>query len=52
MKTLCLSLLVLLLAGCSSGPRFDDSYTAIGQNSRVQYIVLHYTSADLARSLQ
>lgn len=52
MKTLWLSLLVLLLAGCSSGPRFDDSYTAIGQNSRVQYIVLHYTSADLARSLQ
>jgi N-acetylmuramoyl-L-alanine amidase len=27
------------------------SITASGQNSRVQYIVLHYTSTDLARSL-
>ena len=39
-------------SGCSSGLRIDDRYTAIGQNSRVQYIVLHYTSTDLARSLQ
>ncbi len=52
MKALFLTVLVLLLAGCSSGPRIDDRYTATGQNSRVQYIVLHYTSADLARSLQ
>lgn len=52
MKAFCLSVLALLLAGCSSGPRIDDSYTATGQNSRVQYIVLHYTSADLQRSLQ
>ena len=44
-------LIALLLAGCSSGPRIDHSYTAKGQNSRVQYIVLHYTSADLPRSL-
>ena len=51
MKFFYLSIFALLLVGCSSGPRFDDSYTAIGQNSRVQYIVLHYTSADLARSL-
>lgn len=52
MKVLCLSVLVWLLAGCSSGLRIDDSYTATGQSSRVQYIVLHYTSADMARSLQ
>ena len=52
MKALCLSILVLWLSGCSSGLRIDDSYTATGQNSRVQYIVLHYTSTDMARSLQ
>src|SRR5690606_40716868 len=33
------------------GPRIDDSLRAQGQSSRVQYIVLHYTSADLQRSL-
>lgn len=52
MKVFCLSFLLLVLAGCSSGLRIDDSHTATGQNSRVQYIVLHYTSADMARSLQ
>ena len=51
MRMIFLSVL-LLLAGCSQGLRIDERYTAIGQNSRVQYIVLHYTSADLARSLQ
>ncbi len=40
----------LLLSGCS-GLKFDDSYQAVGQDSRVQFIVLHYTSSDLPRSL-
>lgn len=52
MRFFCLSFLLLALAGCSSGLRIDDSHTASGQNSRVQYIVLHYTSTDMARSLQ
>jgi len=52
MRTILLSALLLLLAGCGHGVRIDDSHTAAGQNSRVQYIVLHYTSADLNRSLQ
>lgn len=52
MKLLSLVLSVFLLAACSSGPRIDHSYTASGQNSRVQYIVLHYTSTDLPHSLQ
>src|SRR3990167_3220520 len=52
MRALCLALLLTLLAGCASGPRIDSRYTAIGQNSRVQYIVLHYTSTDLPRSLR
>jgi len=52
MKFLSLALFAFLLAGCSSGPRIDHSYTASGQNSRVQYIVLHYTSTDLPHSLE
>lgn len=51
MKSLCLALVLVLLAGCTGGLRIDDSHTATGQNSRVQYVVLHYTSADLQRSL-
>jgi N-acetylmuramoyl-L-alanine amidase len=51
MRVFFLSVLLLLLAGCSHGLRIDGSHTASGQNSRVQYIVLHYTSTDLARSL-
>ena len=42
----------LLLAGCSSGPRISDDYTARDQDSRVQYIVLHYTAADSKQSLK
>ncbi|MFI7868509.1 N-acetylmuramoyl-L-alanine amidase [Ectopseudomonas khazarica] len=51
MKSFCLALIAVLLAGCTGGLRIDDSHTATGQNSRVQYVVLHYTSADLQRSL-
>src|SRR5690606_15513491 len=46
-----LALTLLLLAGCAGGPRIDDSFSSRAQSSRVQYIVLHYTSTDLARSL-
>ncbi len=51
MKQCVLVLLIVLLAGCG-GLRIDDSHTALGQSSRVQYIVLHYTSSDLPRSLR
>ncbi|CAN7157921.1 N-acetylmuramoyl-L-alanine amidase [Aquipseudomonas alcaligenes] len=51
MKTLALGLLLALLAGCTSGPRIDRSQTSVNQNSRVQYVVLHYTSTDLEHSL-
>lgn len=42
---------VLLLSGCTT-VKYNDSYQSVGQDSRVQFIVLHYTSSDLARSLQ
>ncbi len=51
MKSLALALCGLLLGGCAGGLRIDDSHVAKGQSSRVQYIVLHYTSTDFARSL-
>ena len=50
MKFRALLCAVLLLTGCS-GLKFNDSYQSVGQDSRVQFIVLHYTSSDLPRSL-
>ncbi len=44
-----------LLAGCASAPpplTFDTSYQSRGQDSRVQFLVIHYTVADLADSLR
>lgn len=44
--------LVLLLAGCSSGLSIQRDYSSANHASRVQYVVLHYTSTDLEHSLQ
>ena len=52
MKTIPAVLMFLLLAGCASGPRIDTSYSSTGHDSRAQFIILHYTSTDLPRSLQ
>ena len=46
------SLLPLLSACQQPGLQIDDSLHAADQNSRVDYIILHYTSTDLARSQQ
>jgi N-acetylmuramoyl-L-alanine amidase len=52
MKKLLLALCVLLLAGCASGPPVDTSLSARSQDSRVRYIIIHYTALDLAQSLR
>ncbi|EWC41449.1 N-acetylmuramoyl-L-alanine amidase [Stutzerimonas stutzeri] len=52
MKAITATLLLLLLAGCASGPRIDTSHSSVGHDSRAQLIVLHYTSTDLSRSLE
>jgi len=44
--------LVWLLAGCASGPPIDRSYTAVGQDSRAQFLILHYTAQDFPTSLK
>lgn len=52
MKAIALAALLVLLAGCASGPRIDTRHRAVAQDSRVQFIVLHYTSTDFAHSLE
>ncbi|TLX62207.1 N-acetylmuramoyl-L-alanine amidase [Stutzerimonas nosocomialis] len=51
MKIAAIAALFLFLAGCASGPRIDTRHSSTGHDSRVQYIIVHYTSADLERSL-
>lgn len=52
MKAFGLVALLLLLAGCASGPEIDTRYSAAAQDSRAQFIVLHYTSTDFEHSLE
>ena len=40
-----------LLAGCAT-PYIDKTYTSIGQDSRVQFLILHYTHVDFPTSLK
>ncbi|MFC3608269.1 N-acetylmuramoyl-L-alanine amidase [Stutzerimonas tarimensis] len=51
MKAVALALALLLLTGCASGLRIDTSHPSVGHDSRVQFVIMHYTSADLERSL-
>ena len=41
----------LFLSGCARGPLIDTRYSSESQDSRVQYVVLHYTSSGFERSL-
>ena len=52
MKFLALIVSLMLLAGCASGPRFDTSHSSVNHDSRIQFVVLHYTSTSLEHSLQ
>lgn len=56
MKRACLRfaavLAVLLLSACAGGPSIDRSYTSLGQDSRVLFIVLHYTQGSFGGSLR
>ena len=46
-----LALAALFLAGCATGPKIDTTYRAVGQDSRVQFLVLHYTWGDFENAL-
>lgn len=48
-----LALLALVgLSACSSGPRIDTSHVSQNHDSRVQFLVLHYTVLDFEQSLR
>ena len=51
MKIISTIVFLLVLAGCASGPRLDTSHPSVNQDSRIQFVVVHYTSASLERSL-
>jgi N-acetylmuramoyl-L-alanine amidase len=46
----------LLLSGCATPVKpdlqIDRSYTSVGQDSRVQYLIIHFTAEDFPRSLK
>ncbi|MNF41902.1 N-acetylmuramoyl-L-alanine amidase AmiD precursor [compost metagenome] len=52
MKYFALIVSLILLAGCASGPRFDTSHKSANFDSRIQFVVVHYTNASMERSLQ
>lgn len=51
MKSIFVLFLLMLLTACSSGPTFDTSHPSVNYDSRAQFVVVHYTSASLDRSL-
>ncbi|HEX4781160.1 MAG TPA: N-acetylmuramoyl-L-alanine amidase, partial [Usitatibacter sp.] len=51
MKRLLSAAVGLALAGCAGVPTVDTSYSAVSQDNRIQFIVLHYTSTDFSESL-
>lgn len=52
MKRVLCALVAALLAGCASGPPIDTRYTSRGQDSRAQFLVIHYTAGGFAGSLK
>jgi len=48
MTRIALALLAALAAGCATGPRIDDTYRAKSQDSRAQYLIIHYTTGNFA----
>lgn len=47
-----LCLICLLLAGCASGPRIDTTFTSRSQDSRAQFLIIHYTAGGFGGSLK
>lgn len=51
-STLAAASVAAVLAGCAGGPPIDRSYSAVSQDSRAQFLILHYTHIDLEKSLE
>ncbi|GFZ66900.1 N-acetylmuramoyl-L-alanine amidase [Pseudomonas amygdali pv. eriobotryae] len=52
MKLYFSAFLLLILTACASGPRLDTSHPSVNFDGRVQYVIMHYTSASMEKSLQ
>ena len=52
MKIFSLVSILCLLAGCAGGPRLDTTYTSVSQDSRAQFLVIHFTSEEFQSSLK
>ncbi len=52
MKKLLLLAAITIIAGCASVPPIDTTYTAKSQESRVQFLILHYTAGNFPVSLK
>ena len=50
--TCVIMVLAMLLGGCATGLKIDATYTATSQDSRVQYLIIHFTAEDFPRSLK
>ena len=52
MRHLLIATIITLLAGCASGPPIDTRYTSMNQDSRVQYLILHFTVGNFQGALK
>lgn len=52
MKRLLAILILAVLSGCSAGPYIDRTFTAVSQDSRAEFLILHYTVLDFPTSLK
>ncbi len=52
MKILPLAFCLALLCGCAGAPPINTTYTASSQDSRAQFLVIHFTSDDFEPSLR
>ncbi len=51
MRYLLSLLCLILLGGCAGGPPIDRHFSSVSQDSRVRYVILHYTDGDFPRAL-
>lgn len=52
MKRSLLVVMSMLLAACATGPTLDRTYTAMSQDSRAQFLIIHFTSEGFGSSLK
>ncbi len=47
-----MTVVAVLLGGCATELKVDATYSAVSQDSRVQYLIIHFTAEDFPRSLK